>query len=85
MIEWLRPLSMMFYAPARGMEEVRERAALLRAVLLALVAQALYAFYTQWPHLKGGMALRSIFALVASGFSLLFIAFIFVPITIFVA
>ncbi|HEV2913970.1 MAG TPA: tetratricopeptide repeat protein [Pyrinomonadaceae bacterium] len=85
MIEWLRPLLMMFYAPARGMDEVRERAPLMGAVLLALVVQALYSLYTQWPHLRGGLALRSVFALVASGFSLLFIAFIFVPIAIFVA
>ncbi|HEX8143275.1 MAG TPA: tetratricopeptide repeat protein [Pyrinomonadaceae bacterium] len=87
MIEWLRALLKLFYAPARGMDEVRERAPVLRAVLLALFMQALYAFYMQWqwPQLKGSLALRAFLALVSSGFSLFFIAFIFIPVTIFVA
>ena len=85
MIEWLRPLLMVFYAPARGMSEVRDRAPLLRSALLALIVQAAYSLYIQWPHLKGSIALRGTVAFLGSGVSLLFIAFIFVPITIFVA
>jgi tetratricopeptide (TPR) repeat protein len=85
MIEWLRPLLMVFYAPSRGMSEVRDRAPLVPSMLLALVLQAAYALYTQWPHLKGSIALHAVVAFISSGFSLLFIAFIFVPVTIFVA
>jgi tetratricopeptide (TPR) repeat protein len=85
MIEWLRPLLRLFYAPARGMDEVRERASLGRAALFALIAHAAYSFYTQWPYLRTPLPLRAVMAFVTSGFSLLFIAFIFVPITIFVA
>jgi tetratricopeptide (TPR) repeat protein len=85
MIEWLRPLLKLFYAPARGMDELRERAPVRRSLLFALIVQALYSLYMQWPHLKGSFALRILIALVGSVFSLLFIAFIFVPVTIFVA
>ncbi|HEX8775728.1 MAG TPA: tetratricopeptide repeat protein [Pyrinomonadaceae bacterium] len=85
MIEWLRPLLKLFYAPARGMDELRERAPVWRALLLALTVQALYALYMQWPHLEGSPALRVFVALIGAGFSLLFIAFIFSPVTIFVA
>jgi tetratricopeptide (TPR) repeat protein len=85
MIEWLRPLLMLFYAPVRGMNEVRDRAPLARSALLALLTQAAYALYTQWPLLKGSMALHGIVAFLSAGFSILFIAFIFVPVTIFVA
>jgi tetratricopeptide (TPR) repeat protein len=48
MMNWLRPLLMMFYAPARGMSEVRERSPLPAAMLLALLAQTAYVAYTQW-------------------------------------
>src|SRR3982751_3999184 len=85
MIEWLRPLLMLFYAPVRGMNEVRDRAPLARSALLALLTQAAYALYMQWPLLKGSIALHGIVAFLSSGFSILFIAFIYVPITIFVA
>jgi len=82
---WLRPLLMMFYAPARGMSEVRDRAPLAPALLVAVLAQSGYAFYMQWPHIKVSLALRLISAVVGSLSSLLFIALAFVPVTIFVA
>jgi Tfp pilus assembly protein PilF len=85
MIEWLRPFLMLFHAPVRGMNEVRDRAPLARSALLALLTQAAYALYIQWPLLKASLALHGIVAFLSSGFSILFIAFIFAPITIFVA
>jgi tetratricopeptide (TPR) repeat protein len=85
MIERLRPLLMVFYAPVRGMNEVRDRAPLARLALLALFTQAAYALYTQWPLLKGSIVLRGFIAILSAGFTLLFIAFIFAPVTIFVA
>src|SRR3982751_1880188 len=47
-MNWLRPLAMMFYAPARGMSEVRERSPLGFSLLLALLAEIAYIFFTQW-------------------------------------
>jgi tetratricopeptide (TPR) repeat protein len=74
---------MMFYAPQRGMSEVRDRSLLAPAMLLALLAQIGYAFYTQWQFLNpafmryGPSLTFSI--LFSSILPLLFIAVIFVP------
>jgi tetratricopeptide (TPR) repeat protein len=82
MMNWLRPLLMMFYAPARGMSEVRDRAPLAPAMLLALLAQIGYAFCTQWRFLNP-VILRAPSILWAILFEsllpLLFLAVIFVP------
>ena len=39
---------MIFYAPIRGMAEVRDRGSLLVTVIVAFVSQLLYAFLIQW-------------------------------------
>jgi tetratricopeptide (TPR) repeat protein len=89
MFNWLRMLLMMFYAPVRGMSEVRDRAPLAPAMLLALLAQFAYTTYGQWPYLAadmarfGSMIFVSVFFRTAS--TLLFIAIIFVPATAFFA
>jgi tetratricopeptide (TPR) repeat protein len=77
MMDWLRPLLMMFYAPERGMSEVRERSPLAGAMLLALLAQVGYIFYTQWRFLNPMFALR--------GPSIVFIAVILVPVMALIA
>ena len=83
MADWLRPLLMMFYAPARGMSEVRERSALGPAMLLALLAQIAYSSYTQWQYLNLAFALRGpsllFWILFRSITPLLFLAVILVP------
>ncbi|MCA1593226.1 MAG: tetratricopeptide repeat protein [Acidobacteria bacterium] len=91
MTDWLRPLLKMFYAPARGMAEVRDRAPLLPAVLLAFIAHGAYLLYVLWPNLLsaeelvwngfGGFA--SVAWKVAG--DLLFTAIVFVPVVIFVS
>ena len=82
-MNWLRPLLMMFYAPARGMSEVRERSPLAVSLLLALLAETAYAFFTQWQFLDPLLALRGpsllFLILFQSIIPLLFIAVIFVP------
>lgn len=89
MTNWLRPLVMMFYAPAQGMREVRDRAPLAPAMLLALLAQVGYVFYTQWRFLNPAFILHGpslIFSLLFSCLMpLLVIAVIFVPLTAFIA
>jgi Tfp pilus assembly protein PilF len=83
MADWLRPLLMMFYAPARAMSEVRERSLLAPAMLLALLAQIASVFCTQWQFLRPAFGLYGtsiIFALLFQFIlPLLLIAVIFVP------
>ena len=47
MTDWLRLLLMIFYAPIRGMREVRERGSLAPAAFLAFFIQAAYSFVTE--------------------------------------
>jgi tetratricopeptide (TPR) repeat protein len=48
MTDWLKLLAMIFYAPLRGMREVRDRASLGAVVLCAYISQVVYVFVTQW-------------------------------------
>src|SRR5215213_2913992 len=90
MTNWLRPLLLMFYAPRRGMSEVRDRAPLVGAMLLALLAQLGFIAYTLWHFLSPA------FVLGASSFVLfvlfrwvllpiLLIAVVFVPALVLLA
>jgi tetratricopeptide (TPR) repeat protein len=89
MIDWLRPLWMMFYAPARAMSEVRERAPLAPAAMLALLTQGLFLFYVVRLYLGsqikgfGPVVLLSI--VLQSAGLLLLVGLVFVPIAIFLA
>jgi tetratricopeptide (TPR) repeat protein len=89
MIDWLKPLPAMFYAPRRAMGQVRESAPLGAAALLALAASAAYELLTQWPFLARAFArsaLLAAFALLrdAAG-ELLLLALAFVPLLVFFA
>ena len=48
MTDWLRLLSMIFYAPLRGMREVRDRGTLLPMIVCAYMSQVAYALVIQW-------------------------------------
>ena len=48
MADWLRYIAMIFYAPMRGMREVRDRGTLLPAIICAYVSQIIYLFVIQW-------------------------------------
>jgi tetratricopeptide (TPR) repeat protein len=89
MMNWLRPLLMMFYAPARGMSEVRDRSPLAAAMLLALLSQISYILYTQWQFLGPVLMLRGAsiaFSLIfRSVIPLLIIAVLLVPLMALVA
>lgn len=84
-----RPFLKMFYHPLAGLSEVRDRAPLGAAGLLALLAQTAYLFYTQWGFLKTGYAVRAPFTILSvflqAGSSILFLAVVFIPIAILVA
>lgn len=80
---------MMFYAPVRGMREVRDRAPLAPAMLMALLSQLLYAYFTQWLYLRSAFRFPTsrlfLIGLIQSTSTLLLIAVILVPIMIMIA
>jgi tetratricopeptide (TPR) repeat protein len=89
MTDWLRPLLLLFYAPARGMAEVRDRAPLGQAALLALVLQMAHTLFAQWAELTGTVARFGAWAVVsvlfASAGTLLLVGLVFVPLAVFFA
>ncbi|MDQ1610866.1 MAG: hypothetical protein QOG00_797 [Pyrinomonadaceae bacterium] len=93
MLDWLKPLLMMFYAPVRAMGLVRDRAPLGFAAALALGAKVIYVLYAQWPYLAapllgaddGGGASVAFAVLSGTVGSLLLVAVIFVPGLVFFA
>lgn len=88
MTDWLRPLLLTFYSPARGLAEARDRAQLGPAFVLALAAQSALFAYVFWPYLSSGGAfgLSLLFSVVWKVVgALLFAAVVFVPVMIFVA
>lgn len=88
MLDWLRLLSMIFYAPVRGMREMRDRAPLAPAALIALFSQAAYLLVTQWlsgdKNLVFGGPGAVAGLLFHSAISLLLIAGVLAPIVAFV-
>jgi tetratricopeptide (TPR) repeat protein len=88
MANWLRLILMLFYAPVRGMREVRDRGSLAPDALLALIATTALFLVVSWLYpsplfsLGGG---RSVLAIVfqAAG-SLVFIALVLSPLVLFV-
>jgi tetratricopeptide (TPR) repeat protein len=86
-MDWLRPLLLMFYAPARGMALVRDRAPLGQAALLALLAQCAHVLYGLWPVLKGmvGAAGMVFVTLVNTAGVMLILGAVFAPSVIFFA
>ena len=89
LVDWLRLLLQSFYAPLRGLREVRDRGSLSQAALVALLSQLAYFLVTQW--LASGrtsLLIRpgSVFRILAEAATpTLLIACIFVPIAILIA
>lgn len=87
-LDWLRLLLMIFYAPGRGLREVRDRAPLAAIGLMALGSQIVYFIVTQWlagnRNVLGGPT-AVIRLLFQSSVSLLLIGGVLVPIVAFVA
>jgi tetratricopeptide (TPR) repeat protein len=89
MLDLLKPLLLMFYAPVRALGVVRDRAPLGLAAALAIAAKVAYVFYTQWAYLgaqlRAGNAYVFIAVVVAAVGSLLLFAVILIPSLIFFA
>ena len=88
MSDWLRFIGMIFYAPLRGMREVRDRGGLLPAFVCAYLSQAVYVFAVQW--LAGDKSFLTKPSVVAAGLfqaatALLPFAIVFVPLIALIA
>ncbi len=89
MLDWLRLVLMIFYAPTRGIREVRDRAALAPSGLVALLVHAAFFLSLTWLFL-GNMfnprrPLAILFVFFQSAGSLVIIAFVFCPLVLFLA
>ncbi|HEX8189950.1 MAG TPA: tetratricopeptide repeat protein [Pyrinomonadaceae bacterium] len=88
-MDWLRPLLMMFYAPGRGMAEVRDRAPLGQAALLAVLLQVAHALVGQWRELAVLAARFGSWAVVgvlfSSAGSVLLVGLVYVPVAVLLA
>jgi tetratricopeptide (TPR) repeat protein len=86
MTDWLRLSAMIFYAPVRGMREVRDRGALAPTALFALLANVLFIGYFVWVYLRNILGIRLLIAgfssLFQSAGSIMFVAAVFVPLAI---
>ncbi len=86
MTDWFRLLAMIFYAPIRGMREVRDRGALAPTALFALLANELFIGYVVWTYLRHILGFRLLFtgfsSLFQSAGSIMFVAVVFVPLAI---
>lgn len=89
MLHWLRLLLMVFYAPARAMREVRDRAALAPSGLVAVLAHG--GFFLCLTFLYIGQlfgpfrTLEIVLAVFQSATSLIFIALFFSPLALLLA
>ena len=88
-LDWLRLLLMIFYAPGRGLREVRDRAPLAAIGLMALISQVVYLVTTQLlagnpAFILGGPG-AVVHLLFQSAISLLLIGGVLVPLIVFVA
>ena len=80
---------MIFYAPTRGIREVRDRGSLAPAGLVALLAHGAFFFALTWLFLGNlinpRQPLAILFVLFQSAGSLVFIALVFCPLALFLA
>ena len=88
-MDWLRLLLLMFYAPARGMAQVRDRALLGQAALLAVLLYVGHTLLAQWREVAVLAARFGAWAAVGVLFTsagvVLVIGLVYVPLTVFFA
>lgn len=80
---------MIFYAPARGLREVRDRASLAPAALVALIAHAVFFLCVTWLYLgyliNPGHPSTIFLVILQSAGSLVIIAAVFCPLALFLS
>src|SRR5882724_689589 len=89
MLDWLRLLALIFYAPIPGMREVRDRASIAPAALIATLLNGGFLYYLTASYLisigKISRPLAIVSVLLQSSGSLLFLSLVFVPLAVFLA
>ncbi|MFL6229881.1 MAG: tetratricopeptide repeat protein [Pyrinomonadaceae bacterium] len=89
MLDWLKPLLLIFYAPGRALALVRDRAPLGTAALVALAAQVAHELVARWQYVAGGVPAGGalvVFSLVRGAVgTLLLLVCIFVPALVFIS
>ena len=84
MMDWLRYLLMIFYAPVRGMRGMRDRGSLAPVVLIAFLSQFAYSFVTE--RYSGTAGRTGIFSDVfLAAMTVVLVAVVLVPILTLVA
>ncbi len=84
MIDWLRFLLMIFYAPLRGMRGMRDRGSLAPVALIAFLSQAAYSFLTE--RFAGTAARTGVFSdLFQAAIIVVLVAVVLVPILTLIA
>ena len=77
---------MLFYAPMRGMREVRDRGGLGPAIFCSMLMNGAFVGYLVWTYLKGTLGLRGFSSGLGSIFqatgSSIFVAVVFVPLAL---
>jgi tetratricopeptide (TPR) repeat protein len=85
-LDWLRLALMIFYAPIRGLREVRDRAPLVPTSLLALASHVAFLLLLTKLFLPGFVSVQHPFSILLVVFQsagcLLFLALVFVPVAI---
>jgi tetratricopeptide (TPR) repeat protein len=88
-LDWLRLLAMVFYAPGRALREVRDRATLASSALVALVVHAAFFYCLTVIYLGflGSPRNPATFfsVIIQSGGSLVIIAVVFCPLALFLS
>ncbi|HSE32242.1 MAG TPA: tetratricopeptide repeat protein [Pyrinomonadaceae bacterium] len=88
MTDWLRTFVLVLFSPLRGLRDIREQSTLAQSGLFALLVHGSFLFYLTWHYLRdvigstGALVFSSI--LQAAG-ALIFIAVVFVPLSLFFA
>jgi len=87
MTDWLRFLAMIFYAPVRGMREIREHGSLAPVAFFAFLVQAAYGFVTDKLSGFGGFVSggRIVSELFQAAITVVLVAVVLVPILTLVA
>ena len=89
MLNWLRLILMMLYAPMRALREVRDRAALAPSAIVALISHGIFFFCLSWFFLgrliNASRPLAILFVFFQSAGSLVIIALVFCPLALFLA
>jgi tetratricopeptide (TPR) repeat protein len=88
MTDWLRLFLMVLFAPLRGLRDARDHSTLAQSGLLALVIHAGYFFYLTWQYLRefiNSRAALGLSSILQAAGVLIFIAVVFVPLSLFFA